>query len=139
MRGWRHGWSITPETLVEPLEHLAEGMLFGSLAFIQVAGLVAPTHELPEVEGMRAPGFESAVRLLASHGVSVLPGEAFGPSAGGFVRVSLTVNDELLSPAEKYGVAAVLGIPGVHALEYFLASPPPACAPCWLATSSAPP
>lgn len=42
---------------------------------------------------------EFADRLLDEHGVSVLSGEAFGPSAAGFVRLSLTQSPESLKQA----------------------------------------
>ncbi|MGM8849544.1 arginine--pyruvate aminotransferase AruH [Salinicola sp. MH3R3-1] len=63
---------------------------------------------LPPAAGMfmmidiRATGLSThafADRLLDEHGVSVLAGEAFGPSAGGFVRLSLTVDAERLREA----------------------------------------
>ncbi|MEX2320271.1 MAG: aminotransferase class I/II-fold pyridoxal phosphate-dependent enzyme, partial [Saccharospirillum sp.] len=42
---------------------------------------------------------EFADHLLNQAGVSVLSGEAFGPSAAGFVRLSLTVDAERLTQA----------------------------------------
>lgn len=47
--------------------------------------------------GLSAQAF--ADRLLDEHDVSVLSGEAFGPSAAGFVRLSLTVDVETLREA----------------------------------------
>ncbi|MBZ9557283.1 MULTISPECIES: pyridoxal phosphate-dependent aminotransferase [unclassified Modicisalibacter] len=47
--------------------------------------------------GLSAQAF--ADRLLDEQGVSVLSGEAFGPSAAGFVRLSLTVDAERLREA----------------------------------------
>ena len=68
-----------------------------------------PTVEvIPPAAGMflmvdiRATGHSSqafADRLLDEHGVSVLSGEAFGPSAAGFVRLSLTVDEARLTDA----------------------------------------
>lgn len=51
---------------------------------------------------IRATGLSSqafADRLLDEEGISVLSGEAFGPSAAGFVRLSLTVEAERLAAA----------------------------------------
>ena len=53
---------------------------------------------------IRATGLSSqafADRLLDEEGVSVLSGEAFGPSAAGFVRLSLTVDAERLAAASR--------------------------------------
>ena len=47
--------------------------------------------------GLSAQAF--ADRLLARHGVSVLAGEAFGPSAAGHIRLGLVVGTELLRDA----------------------------------------
>ena len=51
---------------------------------------------------VRATGLSSqafADRLLDEEGISVLSGEAFGPSAAGFVRLSLTIEAEHLTTA----------------------------------------
>ncbi|SFT51514.1 pyridoxal phosphate-dependent aminotransferase [Halomonas saccharevitans] len=53
---------------------------------------------------IRATGLSSqafADRLLDEEGISVLSGEAFGPSAAGFVRLSLTVGAERLAAASR--------------------------------------
>ena len=47
--------------------------------------------------GLPAEAF--ARELLASEGVSVLPGDAFGGAAAGHVRLSLTAADERLAEA----------------------------------------
>ncbi len=44
---------------------------------------------------------EFAFRLLEEAGVSLLPGEGFGPSGRGFVRISLTASDAELAEAAK--------------------------------------
>lgn len=65
-------------------------------------------HAIKPAAGMfvmidiRATGLSSqafADQLLARHDVSLLSGEAFGPSAAGFVRLSLTVDANTLSTA----------------------------------------
>ncbi|NWN82148.1 MAG: pyridoxal phosphate-dependent aminotransferase [Halomonas sp.] len=140
MTGWRLGWVLGPETLIQHLSHLALCMLYGCPDFIQDAAcdaLETPPHELAEMReiyrtrrdvvcealaespavtavrppaGMflmvdiRATGLSSqafADRLLDEEGVSVLSGEAFGPSAAGFVRLSLTVDAERLAAASR--------------------------------------
>jgi arginine:pyruvate transaminase len=55
--------------------------------------------------GLTGQGF--ARRLLDEHKIAVMPGESFGSSAAGHVRVALTVSDELLSFAldKLFGLA----------------------------------
>ncbi len=52
-----------------------------------------------DVTQIAADGFTFADRLLASQGVSVLPGAGFGDSTRGFVRLSLTLGVDELAPA----------------------------------------
>lgn len=47
--------------------------------------------------GLSAQHF--AERLLENHGVSVLAGEAFGPSAAGHIRIGLVVDRQKLAEA----------------------------------------
>lgn len=47
--------------------------------------------------GLSGEGFAEA--LLDSQRIAVMPGESFGPSAAGFVRVALTLPDDLLAEA----------------------------------------
>jgi len=44
----------------------------------------------------RLPDGLTAERLLEEHRVGVAPGEGFGPSGAGWVRLSLAVPDETL-------------------------------------------
>jgi arginine:pyruvate transaminase len=144
MTGWRLGWVLGPETLIQHLTHLALCMLYGCPDFIQDAAcdaLKTPPAELDDMReayrvrrdavcealaestavaairppaGMflmvdvRATGLSSqafADRLLDEEGISVLSGEAFGPSAAGFVRISLTMEAERLTAASLRLVA----------------------------------
>ncbi|TVU71175.1 MULTISPECIES: pyridoxal phosphate-dependent aminotransferase [Cobetia] len=139
MTGWRVGWVLGPEALIEHLTNLALCMLYGCPDFIQDAAIAALSQErdadirlmreayrerrdavcraledcsavsvITPQAGMfvmvdiRATGLSSqqfADRLLDEHAVSVLSGEAFGPSGAGFVRLSLTVSPLILSEA----------------------------------------
>ncbi|MBB3143262.1 pyridoxal phosphate-dependent aminotransferase [Halomonas organivorans] len=138
MTGWRLGWVLGPEALIEHLGNLALCMLYGCPDFVQDAARDALRLPLPELDAMRetyrgrrdavvaaladcpgvkvvkpaagmflmidirATGLSSqafADRLLDEQGVSVLSGEAFGPSAAGFVRLSLTVDEARLRNA----------------------------------------
>lgn len=53
MTGWRCGWIVAPEPLVQHLERLALCMLYGSPGFIQEGALVALTLARGEMDGMR--------------------------------------------------------------------------------------
>jgi len=144
MTGWRLGWVLGPEALIQHLTHLALCMLYGCPDFIQDAAcdaLQTPPTELSAMReayrarrdavcevladstavtairppaGMflmvdiRATGLTSqafADRLLDEEGISVLSGEAFGPSAAGFVRLSLTMEAARLAAASLRLVA----------------------------------
>ena len=64
--------------------------------------VITPQAGMFVMVDIRATGLSSqqfADRLLDEHAVSVLSGEAFGPSASGFVRLSLTVSPLILSEA----------------------------------------
>lgn len=140
MTGWRLGWVLGPQALIDHMANLALCMLYGCPEFIQDAARDALSQDLPERDQMRetyrarrdavcaalancsaidvitpaagmflmidvrATGLSSqafADRLLDEQGVSVLSGEAFGPSAAGFVRLSLTVDEDRLRTASK--------------------------------------
>ena len=139
MTGWRVGWLVGPESLIEPhVANLLLCMLYGLPGYNQDAGLAAITRASGDLDAMRAeyrarrdtvhaaladvPGlrchrpeggmfvmvdirdtgrsaFDFAAGLLDDEGVSVLPGDGFGPSAAGHVRLSLTANRERLNEA----------------------------------------
>lgn len=66
--------------------------------------VITPAAGMFMMIDIRATGLSSqafADRLLDEQGVSVLSGEAFGPSAAGFVRLSLTVDEARLVTASK--------------------------------------
>lgn len=54
---------------------------------------------LIDVRSISASGRDFALGLLRATGVAVMPGESFGESLAGWVRVSLTVNDKLIEEA----------------------------------------
>ncbi|XKE47104.1 aminotransferase class I/II-fold pyridoxal phosphate-dependent enzyme [Halomonas organivorans] len=73
-----------------------------ALAGCQAVQVVTPAAGMFLMIDVRATGLSSqafADRLLDEQGVSVLSGEAFGPSAAGFVRLSLTVEEARLAAA----------------------------------------
>ncbi|MDR5861212.1 pyridoxal phosphate-dependent aminotransferase [Halomonas eurihalina] len=73
-----------------------------ALADCPAVAVIPPAAGMFLMVDIRATGLSSqafADRLLDDHGVSVLSGEAFGPSAAGFVRLSLTVDEARLTDA----------------------------------------
>ncbi len=44
-------------------------------------------------------GIQLADRLLDDHQIAVMPGESFGPSGAGHIRVALTIDDARLAEA----------------------------------------
>ncbi len=138
MTGWRLGWAVAPEPVIEAIGTLALCMLFGAPSFTQSALATCLERDLPELAEMkdayrrrrdlatqrlggvpglrlhipesgmfmmvdvRATGLDAedfAWRLLEAKGVSVLPGDAFGPSAAGHVRISFAVDEATLAEA----------------------------------------
>ncbi len=138
MSGWRIGWVVAPQSLIERLGAHAGATLFGCPQFIQdasafalendqeyVAGMrqdyaeradyvVEKLEKLPgihchrpkagmfvmcDVDGTGMNGREFARALLDAELVSVVPGDAFGPSAKNCVRVGLAQPRTLLKQA----------------------------------------
>ena len=138
MTGWRVGWVVADEPMIEALIRLSGSAFFGVCQFVQDGAAFALANDAAEVESMRqsywsrrdyalkrldaisgisyfAPkagmfvmlncsqvangGAEFASRLLAEVGVSTIPGIGFGPSTNDYVRLSLTVDEEVLKAA----------------------------------------
>ncbi|QEM82597.1 pyridoxal phosphate-dependent aminotransferase [Halomonas binhaiensis] len=66
---------------------------------VQVIKPAAGMFLMIDIRATRLSSQAFADRLLDEYGVSVLSGEAFGPSAAGFVRLSLTVKEARLTAA----------------------------------------
>jgi aminotransferase len=125
MAGWRIGFVVGNAELVERVNLLNDHVRVGIFVPLQEAAIAAlegsqdsveerrATYEarrdrlaaaLPEppiCEGtfyvwLRLPEGLSAERLLLEQRVAVAPGEGFGPSGAGWVRLSLAVGDETL-------------------------------------------
>lgn len=138
MSGWRVGWAVGPETLIERLGVHSGATLFGCPQFIQDASAFALENDqeyvarmrqeyseraelvvswleklrglrchkpragmfvMCEVDGTGMNGREFAQRLLDAERVSVVPGDAFGASAGNCVRVGLAQPPHVLKQA----------------------------------------
>ena len=126
MAGWRIGFVVGNAEIVERVNLLGDHTRVGIFAPLQEAAiaaldgpqdsvearratyesrrdrLAAALPEAPVCEGtfyvwLRLPEGLTAERLLLEQHVAVAPGEGFGPSGAGWVRVSLAVSDETLA------------------------------------------
>ena len=125
MAGWRVGFVLGNAEIIERINLLNDHNRVGIFAPIQaatIAALEGPQDSvdervdayarrrdviagaLPEpivCEGtffvwLRLPAGLTAEGLLLDHRVAVAPGEGFGPSGGGWARLSLAVSDETI-------------------------------------------
>lgn len=138
MTGWRVGWVVADDPMIDALIRLSGSAFFGVCQFVQDGAAFALENDAAEVESMRqaywsrrdyamqrldqiadlsyyAPqagmfvmlncskiangGAEFADRLLRETGISTIPGIGFGPSTNDYVRLSLTVDREVLADA----------------------------------------
>jgi aspartate/methionine/tyrosine aminotransferase len=58
---------------------------------------------------LELPDGLTAARLLTEHRLALAPGEGFGPSGAGRVRISLAVSDETLDLGLERLVGAIRG------------------------------
>ena len=123
MAGWRIGFVVGNAELVKRINLLNDHSRVGIFAPLQSAAIAALTGpqdsvaervdayerrrdtiaaalpDAPVCEGtfyvwFKLPDGLTAEALLAEHRVVVAPGEGFGPSGAGWVRISLAVEDE---------------------------------------------
>ncbi len=113
--GFRSGWCVGPAEFCARLLPLSETMLFGSQPFIadlfsRRAGIIAQTLDgvcglrvhrpeagmfaLVDVCATGLSGEAFAESLLDVHKVAVMPGESFGAGLTGWLRLSLTQDDD---------------------------------------------
>jgi aminotransferase len=122
MAGWRIGFVVGNAEVVERINLLNDHSRVGIFAPLQAAAIAALTGpqdsvaervdayerrrdtiaaalpEPPVCEGtfyvwFKLPDGLTAEALLTEHRVVVAPGEGFGPSGAGWVRISLAVDD----------------------------------------------
>jgi aspartate/methionine/tyrosine aminotransferase len=124
MAGWRVGFVVGNAEIVERINLLNDHCRVGIFRPIQeacIAALTGPQDSVAErrdtyqrrrdrvievlgpqtCEGtfyiwMKLPESLTAEDLLVKHRVAVAPGEGFGPSGKGWIRLSLAVSDETL-------------------------------------------
>lgn len=138
MTGWRLGWIIGSQALVDAATRFSGAAFFGVSQFIQDGAAYALENDADDVEIMRKAyearrdyamqrldaiqglsyfraaggmfvmidatavandGDSFSERLLAQTGISTIPGNAFGPSARNYVRLSLTMDETQLGDA----------------------------------------
>src|SRR3954454_19127676 len=141
MAGWRIGFVVGNAEIVERINLLSDHSRVGIFAPMQwatiaalegpqdsVAGRVAAYErrrdtiaaalpDSPRCEGtfymwVELPEGLTAETLLAEHRVVVAPGEGFGPSGVGWVRVSLAVSDEQIELGAERLQRAFAGVAG---------------------------
>jgi aminotransferase len=125
MAGWRLGFVVGNEEIVERINLLSDHTRVGVFAPLQeaaTAALTGPQDSVAErlasyerrrdvlaralpgpvvCEGtfyvwVRLPESVTPERLLVEHRVAVAPGEGFGPSGAGWARLSLAVSDDVV-------------------------------------------
>lgn len=88
MTGWRCGWIIGPEALIEHVENLSLCMLYGLPGFVQEAALTALTSASGEMAAMRE--VYRRRRDLVCNALAGIPELAFQrPQAGMFLLVDV--------------------------------------------------
>jgi arginine:pyruvate transaminase len=87
MTGFRHGWAVGPVELVQTLEQLLQGMLFGCPPFVQDAGLVALAD--PEVTAAIRSAYGRRAQLVVD-ALAGAPGVvARAPEGGMFMLLDV--------------------------------------------------
>lgn len=80
MVGWRIGWAIVPEVLIDPMQAVTEGMLFGVSPISEAAALKA--LEVGNDSDALGKEYESRFRAISDH-LSGIPGVETRPAGGG--------------------------------------------------------
>ncbi|MDX6378334.1 MAG: arginine:pyruvate transaminase, partial [Gaiellaceae bacterium] len=88
MTGFRHGWLVGPEELVDHVDALLQSMLFGSPPFIQDAGIAALTGSQEPIEAMRA-AYARRARIVVDALREIDGIEPHEPEAGMFVMADV--------------------------------------------------
>lgn len=113
MTGWRIGWMVVPETLIRPVERLAQNMFICPPHASQVAALAA-LDCTPELEGNRAVYAENRRRML--DGLPRAGFTRFAPPDGAFyvyADVSDLTEDSRALAADILNRAGVAVTPGL--------------------------
>jgi polar amino acid transport system ATP-binding protein/arginine:pyruvate transaminase len=116
MTGWRIGWAVGPEALIDHMDRLGLNMLYGLPGFIQEAALTAlRLHE--ETAGAMRDAYAARV-ALAARGLSGLPGIAMlRPDAGMFALLDVR-GTGLSSTDFAWGLFRATGVSLVDAAAF---------------------
>jgi len=115
MTGWRVGWVVAPEAMIEPMERLAQNIFLAAPTVAQYAAQAAFEDANMEILEERRQAFEARRDLLYAGiaglglGVGEVPAGAFYLYANveGFTDDSMAFTRELL---EKTGLAITPGL-----------------------------
>jgi len=115
MTGWRVGWVVAPEAMIEPMERLAQNIFLAAPTTAQHAALAAFSDDNMAILEERRQAFEERRDYLYTaidglgFGVGTIPEGAFYlyADAGRFTDDSMSFTRELL---EKAGVAITPGL-----------------------------
>jgi aminotransferase len=120
MTGWRIGYAFGPEWIIESMVKVVASSTSCAPSISQRAALAAlrldarvikelagvRVHEpagtfyiFPDINEITSDSHQFALDLLKQEQVVVVPGEAFGPSGRGCVRLALTVSHQRLGEA----------------------------------------
>jgi aspartate/methionine/tyrosine aminotransferase len=113
MTGWRVGWLVVPQTLVRPIERLAQNLYISPPAIAQVAALGAfdGTDELAANKAVYAENRALLLTELPKAGL-----ERIVPADGAFylyVDVGEFSSDSLAFTKEMLGEVGIAATPGV--------------------------
>ena len=98
MTGWRVGYVAAPAAILEGIVKVHQYGIMSAPTMAQDAALVAVVEGEADVERMVAE-YDRRRRLLAEEHVAVVPGDAFGPSGAGHVRMCYATSYERLEEA----------------------------------------
>ncbi len=88
MTGWRIGWAVGPEDLIDHMENVALAMNYGIPGFIQEAAQVAVSNHDSDVDEMRAI-YQRRCDLVLNHLANVPGLSVLAPAAGMFVLLDV--------------------------------------------------
>jgi len=120
MTGWRVGWVVAPEAMIEPMERLAQNIFLAAPTVAQHAALAAFTRENMQILEQRRRSFEARRDLL--HASIAELGFGVGENPGGafylYANVEKFTGDSLEFTRDLLNVAGVAITPGLDFGRY---------------------